>query len=152
MSIQLFFYPFCFLIIFVLLMVIFLYCFYYKQLVFLHNFFPVVVSMNVRYLECWESPLRLSFLDTYSLSTSSLGCKALCFVMTFLVLWFICWSCSLGHFKNDPEYLTRATAQVFIPLMIFLFCNLNSTSFLLHLRYSFLIFFFHLHIFDGVRF
>ena len=31
-------------------------------------------------------PLPHSFLDTCSLSTSSLGCKALCIVMSFLVL------------------------------------------------------------------
>ena len=48
-----------------------------------------------------------SFLDTYSQSTSSLSCKALCIVMNFLVLRFICWSSSLVHFKNGPEYLTR---------------------------------------------
>ena len=30
------------------------------------------------------SPLRLSFLEKYSLSTSSLGCKSLCMVMSFL--------------------------------------------------------------------
>ena len=33
---------------------------------------------------------------------------------SFLVLWSICWSSSLVHFKNDPEYLLRRTAQVFI--------------------------------------
>ena len=31
------------------------------------------------------SPLPPSFLDTYSLSTSSLGCNALCMVISFLV-------------------------------------------------------------------
>ena len=34
------------------------------------------------------SPRPSSFLDTYSLSMSSLGCKALCIVMSFLVPWF----------------------------------------------------------------
>ena len=36
--------------------------------------------------------LPLSFLDTYSRSMSSLRCKALCIVMSFLVLWSTCWS------------------------------------------------------------
>ena len=35
------------------------------------------------------SPLPPSFLGTYSLSTSSLGCNALCMVISFLVLWSI---------------------------------------------------------------
>ena len=39
----------------------------------------------------------------YSLSTSSLGRKALCIV--------ICWN-SLVHFENGPMYLMRLTAQV----------------------------------------
>ena len=54
------------------------------------------------------SPLLASFLDTYSLSTSSLGCNALCMVISFLPLWSICLSSSLVHFRNGPEYLTKA--------------------------------------------
>ena len=57
--------------------------------------------------------LPLLFL-AYSLSTSSRGWKALCIVMSFLVLWFICWSSSLVHAKNGPNYLKRAKVQVFI--------------------------------------
>ena len=58
--------------------------------------------------------------------------------MSFLVLRSTCWS-SLVHFKNCPKYLIRGTAQVFIPLMRFLLC-LISSSFLVLMRYSFLIF------------
>ena len=61
------------------------------------------------------SPLPPYFLDTYSLSMSSLRCKALCMVINFLVVWSIC--LSLVHFKNNPEYLTRRTALVFILLI-----------------------------------
>ena len=50
-----------------------------------------------------ESPLPPSFLRTYSLSTSSLGCNALCMVISFLVLWSICLSSSLVHLRKDPE-------------------------------------------------
>ena len=50
------------------------------------------------------------FLDTYNLSTSSLGCNALCMVISFLVLWSLCLSSYLVHFKNGPEYLTRSAA------------------------------------------
>ena len=42
------------------------------------------------------SLLHTSFLNTYSLSISSLWCKALCIIMGFLVLWSICWSSSLS--------------------------------------------------------
>ena len=98
------------------------------------------------------SPLPPFYLDTYSLSTSSLECNALCMVISFLILWSNILSSSLVHFKNGPEYLTRGTAQVFIPLIRFLLHSFVSSSFLVLLRYSFLIFFFHLHLFDGVSF
>ena len=52
------------------------------------------------------SHLPASFLDTYSLSTSSLGCNALCIAINFLVLWSMCLN-SLVHLKNGPEYLSR---------------------------------------------
>ena len=91
------------------------------------------------------SPLPPSFLDTYSLSMSSLGCNALCMGISFLVLWSICLSSSLVHFKKGPEYLTRETAQVFIPLwfiplMWFLPHSYVSSTLRVLLRYSFLIF------------
>ena len=86
-----------------------------------------------------ESSLPPSFLDTYSLLTSSLGCNALCMVISFLVLWSICLS-SLVHFKMGPEYLTRGTAKVFISLIRFLLHSFVLSSFLVFLRYSFLIF------------
>ena len=61
-------------------------------------------------------------------------------VISFFVLWSICLSSSLVHFKNGSEYLTRSTAQVFIPLIRFLLHSFVSSSFLLLPRYSFLIF------------
>ena len=89
------------------------------------------------------SPLPLSFLDTYSLSTSSLGCNTLCMVISFFVLWSICLSSSLVHLRKGPEYLTRGTAQVFIPLMRFLLESFVSSSFLVLLRYSFRIYYYY---------
>ena len=83
------------------------------------------------------SPLPPSFLDTYSLSTSSLGCNALCMVISFLVLWSICLSSSLAHLRKGPEYLTSGIAQVFIPLMRFQLESFVSSSFRVLLRYSF---------------
>ena len=80
-----------------------------------------------------HSPLP-SFLDTYSLSMSPLGCKALSIVISFLVLWSICWS-SLIHFKSILQ-----GGLVFTPLMRFLLQNFVSRSFLVHSRYSFLIY------------
>ena len=98
------------------------------------------------------SPLHPSFLDTYSLSTSSLGYKALCVVIRFLSLLSIYLSYFLVHFKNGPEYLTRDTDQAFIAFISFRLYSLVLSSFLVLLRYSFLIFFFHLSLFDGVCF
>ena len=72
------------------------------------------------------SPFPPSFLGTYSLSTSSLGCNALCMIISFLVLW-----------SKGQEYLTRDTVQVFIPLVRFQQESFVSSSFLVLLRYSF---------------
>ena len=87
------------------------------------------------------NPLPPSILDTYSLSTSSLWYNNLCMVISFLVLWSICLSSSFPHFKNGPEYLTRGTAQLFISLLRFLRASFVASSFQVHLRHSFLIFF-----------
>ena len=105
--------------------------------------------INVTWLQA--NPLPLSFFDICSLSVSSLGCKAWCIVINFFVPWSLCWSSSLVHFKSDPEYLTRETVMLFIPLMRFLLCSLVSSSFLVLRGYSFL-FLFHHRIFGGVRF
>ena len=50
-------------------------------------------------------------------------------VISFLVLWSICLSSSLVHFRKGPEYLTRGTAQVFIPLIRFLLESLSQVVF-----------------------
>ena len=75
------------------------------------------------------SPLPPHFLDTYSLSTSSMGCKALGIVIIFLVLWFISLSSSLVHFKNGPEYLKRRIAQVLLLLLLVHFFQVFFLSF-----------------------
>ena len=81
---------------------------------------------------------------------SFVGCNAMCHVINFPVLHSICLRSSLVLFKNGPEYLTRETALVFISLMGFLLQHLVSRSFLVRLRYYFLLFsFFLLRLFDG---
>ena len=84
-----------------------------------------------------SSPLPPPYLDTYGLSTLSLGYNASCKVISFLVLWSICLSSSLVHFRKGLEYLTRSTPQVFIPLISFRLESFVSISFLVLLRYSF---------------
>ena len=69
---------------------------------------------------------------------SSLGCKALCVVISFLFLLSILESSSLFHIKNFPKYLTMRSAKIFIPFIRFL---LVSSSFLVLQIYSFLIIF-----------
>ena len=88
------------------------------------------------------SPLHPPFLDIYSLWTSSQGCHTLCMVISFFVLLSICLSSSLVHLRRGLEYLTRDTAQVFIPLIRFRLESFVSSSFLVLLRYSFWILFF----------
>ena len=56
--------------------------------------------------------------------------QSICFISGFLVHWPICLSYSLVHLKNDPEYLTRETALVFIPLIRLLLHNLILSKFL----------------------
>ena len=84
------------------------------------------------------SLLPPSFLDTYSLSTSSLGCNAVCMVISFLMIWSICFF-SLINFKNGPEYLTKGTALVFISFIGFQLYSFVSSRFLVLLRFSFII-------------
>ena len=60
-------------------------------------------------------------------------------IISFLVLWSICLSSSLVHFRKGPEYLTRGTAQVSIPLVRFLLESFVSSSYLVLLRYSLLL-------------
>ena len=97
--------------------------------------FAVTLSLSL------ESPLSPSFLDSYSLSISSLGCKALCMVISFL--------------PSSTSRIASSILQWKIPgiyhLMRFLLCSFVSGCFLVIQRYSLLIFFFQLH-FDGVRF
>ena len=95
---------------------------------------------------CIELPTRFSilasspsFLDTYSLSTSSLVCNSSCMILIFLVLWSICLSSSV-HFKKGPENITRALAQEFIPLIRLMLDSFVSNSFPVLLRSSFWIF------------
>ena len=91
---------FCFLIILFCWCLCCLYCFCSLYSVFIWIFLcnlRVFVSMHRHYLQCWRILFLLFFLDTYRLSSSSLWCKVLCIVMSFLVLWSICWSSFLAH-------------------------------------------------------
>ena len=64
------------------------------------------------------SHLTPSFLETCSLSSSCLECKAMC--IDFFVLWSIRPSTSIVHLKNGLESLMKGTAQVFDSFMRFL--------------------------------
>ena len=86
------------------------------------------------------SSLLPPFLGTYSLTTSSLECKALCMVICFHIFCFICLNSPRIHFKYGLEFATLGTALVFIPFIKFLLFSLFSNSFLVLLRYASLIF------------
>ena len=66
------------------------------------------------------------FLDTHSLSMSSLGLKATRIVINSLVLCSICMSFSLVHFRNDPDYITISNDQMYFVLLSIL-ADLNNT-------------------------
>ena len=95
--------------------------------------------MPSRYLWCLQILLLLHFFRYMVLSMFFPGCKALCLVFNFIVLLSICLISSLVHFKNYPESTTRSTASLFIPSMRFLLSTLVLRSFLVCLRFSFLI-------------
>ena len=106
----------------------------------------VVLLMHHRYLESWRVLFHLLFL-THPVCQRHLWDARPC--AESLVFLF---SGPFGIWSNGPEYLMRVTAEVFIPLMRFLRCSLVSSSFLVLLRYSFYLFFFQIHMFDGDRF
>ena len=99
------------------------------------------------------SPLPLSFLDTYSLSTSSLRCNALCMVISFLILLSIFFSDPLQKlvflffcpfFFSDPlQKLSWISNEGYCPSIYsfdnFLQHSFVSCSFMVLWRYSFLI-------------
>ena len=121
-------FPPVFLFSFLLFFSLFLYChcrYWQLQLTFSCSFkyipsnpcFVVVATLYSIFL----GPFPPSFLDAYSLSMSSLGCKAFWIVINFLVFWSISLSSSRVHYRNGPKYLTKETALVFIPLIRLLY-------------------------------
>ena len=107
--------------------------------------------MHWRCLNCWQVLFLLLFLTQIICQRHFWDVIAYAWLLFVFVLWSICLSSSLVHFKNDPEYLTRWIAQVFTPFIRFQQYSFVLSSFLV-LRYCFLNFFFHLHLFDGVSF
>ena len=98
-------------------------------------FFYVVFESLYGYVNVVFEAVKSSsslFFYTNSLSTSSLGCNVLCMVISFQVLWSIFLSSSLVHLRKGPKYLTRDTAQVFIPLIRFLQESFVSCSFIVY--------------------
>ena len=129
---------FYFLVIFVLLiLVLSVYCFWSLYLVFLCSFLcslRVVLSMYQRYLQCWWVIFLLLFLTFRTWICHFWD------VRLYASSWVFFFSDSIVEVLNCLEYLTKVTAQVFITLMRFLQCSLVSSSFLILLRYLFLIF------------
>ena len=95
----------------------------------------VVVSIHRRCHE-WSQVLFLFSFLTHTIYVIS-GMWGFMHRHDFSYSWSICWSFSLVHFKNGPEYLMRRTVQVFILFRRYLPYCLASRSFLVLLRYSF---------------
>ncbi len=62
-------------------------------------------------------------------------------VLSFLLLSVYLFKFISGLLEKDPVYLTSSTAQVFIPLIRFRLDSFVSSTFLVLLRYSFIILF-----------
>ena len=73
----------------------------------------LLLPMYRLYLQYWRVLFLPLFLK-HILFMSWLGCKALCIVVSFLVLWYISESCSLAHFKNGPKYLRGISPCVYL--------------------------------------
>ena len=98
---------FCFLIIVVLLIIVLFVLFLVAVISPSLLFFMMSLSRRIdvsMQFSMLARHLSHFFLGTYSLSMLSQGFKDVCIVITFLVLWSICWSSSLVHFKNSPRY------------------------------------------------
>ena len=100
---------FCFLVIFVLLMlvwsVLFLVAVISLLLYFLLVVFESLYRCNHAFFNAGESSSSFFSWHMQSMYVIS-GCKALCMVISFLVLWSICLSSSVVLFNNGPEYFT----------------------------------------------
>ena len=79
----------------------------------------VVLLILVLCLLFLVAVISLSLLFFYIVFEPSYRCRdailnavmwALSIIVSFLVFWFFCWSSSLVHLKNGPEYLKRGTA------------------------------------------
>ena len=102
----------------------------------------VVVLMHQRWLQCWKVLFLILFLIRIVCQRHLWDVMSYARSLVFLFSGHFLNS-SLVHFKNGPEYLTRGTAQVFIPLIRILQYSFVSSCFLVLLRYSFLIFSFN---------
>ena len=81
-----------------------------------------------------------------------LGCKVFYIIINFLILWSICLSSSLVHFKNGPKYLTKGDNPGFYSFHeISAAAELSFKKFF-HLLEVLLSYFFFLNSFDGVCF
>ena len=106
-SLQLFFFPFLLPSIVVLL--IFMLLELFLVAVINLSWFFFMLSLNHLITASMLSSMPVSFppppfLNKYNLSLSSLGCKALCIIISFLVFWSICGSSYFIHFKNYYYY------------------------------------------------
>ena len=104
--------------------------------------FYVVFQSLYRSINAISNAVKSScFFCFFETSTPSLGCKALYMVMSFLVLWSICLSCSLAHFKNGPEYFTSGDSPGIYPFYKVLSIVCFRVAFLFFFRYPFFLFF-----------
>ena len=92
-----------------------------------------------------------TFLNTYRLSTSSLGCKALCMVISFLIPGSFVWNFLWFTLRRISSIL-RGVQPSYLPLL-WGSCNVICSQVGFSFSWDTLIyFFFHFHLFDDISF
>ena len=146
-SIQLFFSPtfsFLFIIVPFILVLFVLFLLAIISLSLFVFFFCVFFEFSYQYIDdifnTGESSSSYIFLTHRFCLCHISDVRPFAWLLVFLFSGPICWSYFLVHFKNNPRYLTRRTAEVFNPFMIFLLKTIRNptvlSSFLVLLKYS----------------
>ena len=94
----------------------------------------IVISMRQRCLRCWQILFLLFFLIHIVCQRRlwDVVTYAWSLVFMFRSIWL---SSSLVLYRKGPEYLTKGTAQVFIPIIRFLLVSFVLSSFLVYYYY-----------------
>ena len=138
---------FCFLLVIILLSIVFSVSFLMVVISPFRAFLcspRVVVSMCQHCLHYWQEFFLHPVLIPLVCHSRLWDVMSYPWSLVFILFGPFFLSFSPVNLKKGSEYLTRSTARVFIPLLRILLDSFDCSSFLVLLRYSFLIFFYFL--------